>query len=329
MGRVSWIGIGMILVTAQVFAGAKKIEVFPVLFIPNDAHVTQARLIESAVLLQKHLSLAQQHYSAILKTDSFNITGQKFPIYRAMQSYQFYLESLGSDTAHQILRELFTWQKDDRMNSNRVYLTIVARPEGVGPELATLGGGRTFNGPPGSGGGYIEMEWSSLLRDRPYSFQSTLVHELGHAFGLTHAECYGYDMTNNDSIMSYNSRHTSTGLVPGQYPGMFNAEEYFALSQNLPAFPDFQYVEKIHNPLRRNLELVENCYLSPMTDYIGKISQTAGKGYELFFNGKKVNTPDAVFYTLKQAKHNCVWNHENQKGMKIACRYDGVQLNLQ
>jgi hypothetical protein len=46
------------------------------------------------------------------------------------------------------------------------------------------------------------MEMSSLLHDKPYTFASTLVHELAHTFGLTHANCFGYDISTNGSMIS-------------------------------------------------------------------------------------------------------------------------------
>lgn len=46
------------------------------------------------------------------------------------------------------------------------------------------------------------MEMSSLLHDKLYTFPSTLVHELGNTFGLTHVNCFGYDISTNGSMMS-------------------------------------------------------------------------------------------------------------------------------
>ena len=50
------------------------------------------------------------------------------------------------------------------------------------------GGGRTFNGPPHTGGGVIRLELSWLMTAKNFPFLSTLIHELGHAFGLFHAD---------------------------------------------------------------------------------------------------------------------------------------------
>ena len=72
---------------------------------------------------------------------------------------------------------------------------------------------------------------------------------------------------------------------------------------------------------------VESCLLGPMAEYVGEITQAAGQGYELLSNGKKVNTAEAVFYTRRQAKQNCRWNHKNHKWIEVECRYNGMQLN--
>ena len=104
-----------------------------------------------------------------------------------------------------MVRELFAWLGDDRYSSRSLYLQIYARPSAYPIKENYYGGGRTFNGPPNTGGGVIQLELSWLMTAQNFPFLSTLIHELGHGFGLTHADCHGYDMDTNGSMMSANT----------------------------------------------------------------------------------------------------------------------------
>jgi hypothetical protein len=53
----------------------------------------------------------------------------------------------------------------------------------------------------------------------------------------------------------------------------------------------------------------------------------AGPGYELLFDDKVVSGPDAVGYTLDQARENCAWNKKTQPAtIQVACRFNGTVL---
>src|SRR5262249_15123539 len=156
----------------------------------------------------------------------------------------------GADALTLALREVFEWKGDNRYDSNSIYLIVYARPgrPAVHGENPEIGSGEAFNGLPNSGGGAVGMELSALLGDAPYPFQGTLPHELGHVFGLAHANCYGYSMRTNKSFMSYNPALATRGFEPS--PGRFNPEEFFVLARNKRAFPHFEYVPARHNPAR-------------------------------------------------------------------------------
>jgi len=78
--------------------------------------------------------------------------------------------------------------------------------------------------------------------------QSTLQHELGHAFGLPHVDAYGYDMGTNDSIMSYNPAHHSRFFNPSPNPGCLIPEDMRGLDFNKWAFPNYRFDPEVDVP---------------------------------------------------------------------------------
>ena len=169
-------------------AQQQRLEVFPVIFLPNDVRLSPQDLKKSCDLLNAHLTLAQNKYKTVLQTDTFAIAPSRCNIYNADHSISFYdrhSQNNGSnagdelrqdqlDSAHVIAREILDWNHDDRMTSRKIYLTLVARPANQTEKFEQFGGGRTFNSPPNSGGGIVLLEYTSLSTDKPYPFQSTL-----------------------------------------------------------------------------------------------------------------------------------------------------------
>ena len=315
------------------FHSQGRIHIRPVFFLPRDATISTTELDSAISLLESHLVLAQAQYKSLLNVSTFAVVDMKSVeiTYRSDHDDAYFMNAPDNDSedrAHRIIKELFQWNKDSRYESDLIYLTIYVRPAVAHHRQDTklLGGGRTFNGPPNSGGGFVEMDYSSLMHDLPYPFQSTVVHELGHAFGLAHVDCLGYDMSSNGSIMSYNPRHHSKGLSLSDVPGNLNAEEYFILSLNKRAFPEFTYKEQVHNPDRKQFDLdqIQQAFLGSMGESIGPYRQFSGVGYELFYDGKKVNGPEAALYSFRQAMDNCVWNASHNNGTLKEYRYNGV-----
>jgi hypothetical protein len=101
------------------------------------------------------------------------------------------------------------------------------------------GGGRPLNGGYNTGGGIILL--SSFALDKIPNFQSTLQHELGHSFGLPHVDVYGYSMKTNDSIMSYNRGHHTSGFTSSTTPGKMIPEDLRGLALNRRAFPNLRF----------------------------------------------------------------------------------------
>lgn len=229
-----------------------RLRVVPVLFIPSDnSEMRDGEVAAYKDLIRKYLALAQSYYRTQLVTDSFEIADGDPLVYTAKHPHSYYddhFSKLEPDVAHVVVRELFAWLGEDRYTSRSVYLQIYARPSAYPIKENYYGGGRTFNGPPNTGGGVIQMELAYLMGKDNYPFLSTLIHELGHAFSLTHADCHGYDMDTNGSMMAYNTRLWSKGFSLSVPPPVFNPEEYLMLAQNKPAFPNFNFIPARHNP---------------------------------------------------------------------------------
>ncbi|MTB52096.1 M66 family metalloprotease [Lewinella sp. W8] len=115
-------------------------------------------------------------------------------------------------------------------------------------------GARSINGTWNRGGGIGIFAAHILSADQ--DFASTLVHELGHAFGLPHTEdrakafgrlippqvrdCY-YDQDCSRSIMSYDLSNRSNSKDPAQIPGSLLGDDREDLAKNKLVFPDFTF----------------------------------------------------------------------------------------
>lgn len=299
---------------------AQEITITPVIYLSTDINREKASFNQSSDLLNRQIQSAAQIFKKLLNGHTFNYTQTRL-IQGSLSTCDLnkFKEKGAPDRAHLLTRELFQIYKTDRMKSDHVFVVVMRHrvKNRKSDNRFQFGGGRTFNGPPGSGGGIILLEYSSLTdsENKPYNFLSTLIHELGHAFGLVHVNAFGYDMKSNRSIMSYNQRHRRQGPAitePIKY--RLNSEERYYLSLNDRVFSGYNYSQS---------QPAKTVYLAPMDEYIGSVYHIPGLGYELFFNNKRVSGPEAAFFTPAKAEDHCnAMKKRYRNKLKVRCLYD-------
>jgi hypothetical protein len=204
----------------------------PVFFVAKGEQPPSDR---QADLLLRHLIWTQARYKELLgDRDTFTLAEGRPQVYRAERELAFYRQAPG-DGASQCVCELLRHDKCNRYNCPYIYVAVFMNSHDGFP----AGGARPFNGGFNTGGGIFIM--SSFGLDETSPFQSTMQHELGHAFGLPHVDVYGYDMAANVSLMSYNPAHHTRGLQPSATPGVFIPEDVRGLALNRRAFPRLRY----------------------------------------------------------------------------------------
>ena len=113
-------------------------------------------------------------------------------------------------------------------------------------ERYPVGGGRPINGGVNTGGGIVLL--SSYALEQLPEFQSTLQHEIGHSFGLSHVDVLGYDMETNASIMSYNVAHQWNVFNPPKSQGILIPENLNKINVNKFVFPKYTYNAEAEMP---------------------------------------------------------------------------------
>jgi hypothetical protein len=203
----------------------------PVFLVPTDA---KAPSEESLDLLRRHVEWCRERYrELLLGRDTFTIEGAGPVVVRGRHDAASYLASPGQGSEWALI-ELFERDGVDRFTCPYVYVVLFC---GTGEQ--PKGGGAPINGGANCGGGIVVLAAENLVAD--VGFQACLQHEIGHAFGLTHADAHGWDMRTSDSLMSYNPAHRTHGFEASPTPGKLLPEELRLLDANDGVFPEFTY----------------------------------------------------------------------------------------
>jgi curved DNA-binding protein CbpA len=212
----------------QVQHSAPLISVKPVFFVPRGEPAPAQAL---AVRLSDHLTWCHERYGEMLRgRDNFTLESGPAIVHRSRTSLA-QLKAAPEMGAPRIAGELLDATRTDRFSCAVVFVVVVMNAHDNFP----AGGGRPFNGGYNTGGGIVVL--SSFALGKLPNFQSTLQHELGHAFGLPHIDVYGKDLMTSESIMSYDPSHHTSGMLPSRTPGTLATEDLRGLSLNRRAFP--------------------------------------------------------------------------------------------
>jgi hypothetical protein len=222
----------------------RRSRVVGVLFVARDVDRSALRVSAAIALLDRHLQLARERYRRWLEADTFTLGDT------VLVDGERSIDEYAGDGAWERVRdEVLALQADNADTSLCTYVILFARGSRPPPEDCFGSAGPNH----AEGSGAVIVELSSLFDDAPYPFQSTLVHELGHAFGLPHVSAYGESMDECESIMSYNPRHWTRGLSLPEPDATLLPEEFWALGQNEVALPEFTFDPAKHNPSRAPL----------------------------------------------------------------------------
>lgn len=215
------------------------VKVLPIFFVPKDFAEPTA---DQAQRLMRHVEWTRKRYAELLPGSvTFGVAGKVPMVFLASESLAFYREQ-PQGGAPRFVDELLRHLKFTRYNCPYILLVVLVNPIDDYP----YGGGRPLNGGFSTGGGIVILSSHGL--DAAPNFQSTLQHELGHAFGLPHVDVYGFDMASNESLMSYNPGHHTDGFKPARAPGKFVPEDLRGLALNQRVFPNLRFDPKRHVP---------------------------------------------------------------------------------
>ena len=248
-----------------------RVKVMPVIFVPSGE--TDLGKNEQALFL-KHLEWTRKRYGELLDGDTFELAPETVTVVRGARPLAYY-RGRPENGAPDVVVELLKHFKASRFDNPYVFCTLIANPRDGYP----VGGGRPINGGLNSGGGFMFMASSQLSRNK--HFQTTLQHELGHAFGLPHPDVYGYDLKTSPSIMSYSPANYTDGFKPSRTPGILLPEDLRALAMNDRVFAKTTFDAKRDAPkgtkLSPKIVPLGPMTLPGLTDFYPKVTTDGGE----------------------------------------------------
>jgi hypothetical protein len=236
-GTLLWLALAfggwrIMAATTEDCLAPKQVSVLPVFLVPKDeappTEDLKARLL-------RHLTWAQRRYAELLPGRKTFAIAPGGPVIVAGKFRGADYKDMPEGAAPQFVSEVLEALHLTRFNAPYSFFIVVMNTRNYNPG----GGARTLNGGFNTGPGMVEM--SSLGLDKSPNVQSTVQHELGHSFGLPHVDVYGYDMSTNASIMSYNPGHHTDGFNPSPTPGILIPEDIRGLALNQRAFPGLSF----------------------------------------------------------------------------------------
>lgn len=218
----------------------KAVKVLPVFLVPLGQTAPSLAQREK---LTNHLLWSQDFFRTQLGQGITFELSQNEPMVVMGSGDLAYYQSQPEGGAPRYLAELLNLQGYTRLNCPHIYVVILANPHTDFP----TGGGRPINGGYNTGGGIVIMSLWAL--DNAPNFQSTIRHELGHAFGLPHVDVYGYNMSTNASVMSYNPLHHTNGFAEAGLVPSFIAEDRRGLGMAQKALGGFYHRPRVDVPV--------------------------------------------------------------------------------
>jgi hypothetical protein len=212
----------------------KRVGVLPLFLVPRGERPPTVTQLSK---LQRHVRVAQRRYREMLSgRDTFEIDEKRPRIVHCNSTLAALKEVDKEQFGNYLVSELLGKFKVNRFNCPYVFLVVIMNPREAWPTA----GGRPIN-LGFNGGGGIAIFSSATLDAEPSRFQSSIQHELGHAFGLPHVDTYGYDQRANKSIMSYSKSNWWTDYTPPKEPGILIPEDIRALTMNKRVFPNLYF----------------------------------------------------------------------------------------
>lgn len=216
----------------------EKVSVLPILHVPKGLSAPDDSI---AKMIYRHVEWSRDRYKELLGT-TFEIAEPKTLLYRGRYTLDEY-RTFDNKAFGIITAQHLTHLNVNRFNCPYVLFNVLYNPKDGFP----FGRGGSMNGGFNTGGGAVLMS-SFSFTDRPNA-QSTMQHELAHAFGLPHVDRYGYQLRGDSpSIMAYNPKHHTNRFKASDTPGIFIPEDIRGLALNDRALPNLKFDPAKHVP---------------------------------------------------------------------------------